>query len=208
MYVTCRRLPLVNHCSRLPMVLTLFHIDNFRNLPSNYLDKMITNLRFVRVKPIINSQRFIQIKKADEIKIDNQIQQTIKKSLLAQQKDLRSKYKFEYDNQIPLTGWNLYSAKMLESGSFGYKPLKIIGSVWLSMSESERGVWKEKAKIENEKRSEANEPAILEAIKNKEFLALSYHEFKKYKPNQEYIYKYELSVLRLKTTKKILQMKF
>jgi len=67
------------------MVLTLFHIDNFRNLPSNYLDKMITNLRFVRVKPIINSQRFIQIKKADEIKIDNQIQQTIKKSLLAQQ---------------------------------------------------------------------------------------------------------------------------
>ena len=119
-------------------------------------------------------------------------------------KELSSKYKFEYNNQVPLTGWNLYSTKMIESGSFGYRPLNKIGSMWKSLPESEQDLWKEKAEIENEKRSKANEPAILEALKEKEFLALTSHEFLKYKPRDMYIYKYELSVLRLNTTRKIL----
>ena len=79
-----------------------------------------------------------------------------------------------------------------------------IGSKWKSLPESEKDLWKEKAKTENEKRAEANEPAILKALKDKEFLALSVHEFSKYKPKDMYIYKYELSVQRLKITKKIL----
>lgn len=131
-----------------------------------------------------------------------------KQSLIqTEKKDLRSKYKFEYNNLMPLTGWNLYSTEMLDqlkSGSVGKNPLNVIGSMWKSLPESERDLWKEKAKTENEKRSEANERAILEALKDKEFLALSAHEFLKYKPKDMYIYKYELSVLRLNITKKIL----
>ena len=122
----------------------------------------------------------------------------------SEKKDLRAKYKFKYNNQLPVTGWQLYSTEMLESGSFGKNPLNKIGSIWKSLEISEQDLWKEKAKIENEKRVEANEPAILEALENKDFLALSEHEFKKYNPEDMYIYKYELSVLRLNITKKIL----
>ena len=133
------------------------------------------------------------------------------RSLIQTEKnDLRSKYKFEYNNRSPFTGWTLYSTEMLESGSVGKnqesggKTLNEIGSKWKSLPESEKDLWKEKAKTENEKRAEANEPAILKALKDKEFLALSQHEFLKYKPKDMYIYKYELSVQRLKITKKIL----
>ena len=42
-------------------------------------------MRLGRVKPIISSQRFTQVKSADEIKIEKQIRYKIKKSLLAQQ---------------------------------------------------------------------------------------------------------------------------
>ena len=91
---------------------------------------------------------------------------------------------------------------MLESGKI--KTLNVIGSKWKSLPKSEQDLWNEKAKIENEKRSEANEPAILEALNDKEFLALSAHEFLKFKPKDMYIYRYELSVLRLNITKKIL----
>ena len=124
------------------------------------------------------------------------------RSLIQTEKnDLRSKYKFEYNNRSPFTGWTLYSTEMQESGG---KTLNEIGSKWKSLPESEKDLWKEKAKTENEKRAEANEPAILKALKDKEFLALSVHEFSKYKPKDMYIYKYELSVQRLKITKKIL----
>ena len=124
------------------------------------------------------------------------------RSLIQTEKnDLRSKYKFEYNNRMPFSGWTLYSTEMQESGG---KTLNEIGSKWKSLPESEKDLWKEKAKTENEKRAEANEPAILKALKDKEFLALSVHEFSKYKPKDMYIYKYELSVQRLKITKKIL----
>lgn len=124
------------------------------------------------------------------------------RSLIQTEKnDLRSKYKFEYNNRSPFTGWTLYSTENQESGG---KTLNEIGSKWKSLPESEKDLWKEKAKTENEKRAEANEPAILKALKDKEFLALSVHEFSKYKPKDMYIYKYELSVQRLKITKKIL----
>ena len=42
-------------------------------------------IRLGRVKPLINSQRFIQLKSPDEIRIEKQIRQKIKKSLLAEQ---------------------------------------------------------------------------------------------------------------------------
>ena len=100
----------------------------------------------------------------------------------------------------------LYSTEQMGSKSFANKQhaLKEIGPIWKSLPESERNHWEEKAEIENEKRAEANRPAILEALKNDDILALTNHEFKKYKPNQQFIYLNALSVLRLNITRKIL----
>ena len=92
------------------------------------------------------------------------------------------------------------------SGSFANKQyaLKEIAPIWNSMPESERNHWEEKAEMENEKRIDANRPAILEALKNDDILALTSHEFRKYKPNQQFIYLNALSVLRLNITRKVL----
>lgn len=72
------------------------------------------------------------------------------------------------------------------------------------MTESEREHWGEKAEIENTKRAKANMPAILEALENNDLLALTSYEMSKYSPEQKHLYSYELNVLRLKITKKVL----
>ena len=64
--------------------LTLFRIVDIRNRKcfNHDSDKM---MRLGRVKPIISSQRFIPTNSADEIKIEKEIRQKIKQSLIAHQ---------------------------------------------------------------------------------------------------------------------------
>merc|ERR1712235_186648 len=154
-------------------------------------DKMTMKyLRLRSVRQIANSHILMQSKSLEEQKIENEIRKRIKKSITSHQENLRSKYNFEYNNQYnTVNGWLLYSTEQMGSTSFANKQhaLKEIGPIWKSLPESERNHWEEKAEIENEKRAEANRPAILEALKNDDILALTNHEFKKYKPNQQFI---------------------
>merc|ERR1712235_174515 len=115
--------------------------------------------------------------------IEDEIRKKINNRLVSHQKDLRSKYKFEYNDKRNVTGWALFSSEQLKSGSFdGHLITSRISHSWQSLTESEREHWREKAEIENTKRAEANMPAILEALENNDLLALTSYEMSKYSP--------------------------
>merc|ERR1711962_7463 len=147
-----------------------------------------------------------KLKSLDKNQIHKLIRRKIEVAVRLHQKELRKKYNFEYGNWIAVSGKDLYMKAVVSADS----------SLWSALPESEKDVWREKAKIENVKREKANEPAILEAINNNDIIALSETEYSRYHKDAKYtfpkgngyrapyIYNYELNCLKLKITKQIL----